>query len=125
MKAEGTRKSKAIPNAANMHYALDGLKENVAKVKSMAPKRTAWMETALAESLTVMQLREGLRKPLRTFNGIERINEEHQRPVNVISYVRSDVSCLRLASAILMELSDVWQPGKTNLNLREKTIDRS
>ena len=46
MKAEGTRKSKAIPNAANMHYALDGLKENVAKVKSMAPKRKAWMETA-------------------------------------------------------------------------------
>ena len=91
----------------------------------MAPKRTAWMETALAESLTVMQLREGLRKRLRPFNGIERINEERQRPVNVISYFHNNASCPRLASAILMEFSDVWQPGKTTLNRREETIDRS
>ena len=125
MKAEGTRKSKAIPNPANMHYALEGLKENVAKVKSMAPKRRAWMETALAESLTVMQLREGLRKRLRTSNVFSRNNQERQRPVNVISYFNNNASCPRLASAILMEFSDVWQPGKTTLNRRDKTIDRS
>ena len=69
MKAEGTRDISAIPNAGKMYYALEGIKVNVAKVKSIAPKRSAWLETALAESLTVMELPGVLRYRLRTSNG--------------------------------------------------------
>jgi transposase-like protein len=107
-----------------MHYALEALKQNVTKYKSIAPKLAAWMETAIPESLTVMQLPEGLRKRLRTSNGIERINQELRRRFKVIGSFVNDASCLRLASAILMEISDEWQLGKTYLNLREESTDR-
>lgn len=64
------------------------------------------------------------RKRLRTSNGIERINQELRRRFKVIGSFVNDASCLRLASAILMEISDEWQLGKTYLNLREETTDR-
>jgi len=124
MKAEVTQDIKAILNAPDMHYALEALKQSITKYKSIAPKLAAWMETAIPESLTVMQLPEGLRKRLRTSNGIERINQELRRRFKVIGSFVNDASCLRLASAILMEISDEWQLGKTYLNLREETIDR-
>ena len=82
------------------------------------------METTIPESLTVIQLLERLRKRLRTSNGIERINQELRRRFKVIGSFVNDASCLRLASAILMEISDEWQLGKTYLNLREETTDR-
>ena len=124
MKPEVTRDIKAILNAPDMHYALEALKQSVTKYKSIAPRLAAWMETAIPESLTVMQLPEGLRKRLRTSNGIERINQELRRRFKVIGSFVNDESCLRLASAILMEISDEWQLGKTYLNLREETTDR-
>ena len=123
MKPEVTRDIKAILNAPDMHYALEALKINVTKYKSIAPRLAAWMETAIPESLTVMQLPEALRKRLRTSNGIERINQELRRRFKVIGSFVNDASCLRLASAILMEISDEWQIGKTYLNLREETTD--
>ena len=57
-------------------------------------------------------------------DGIERINQELRRRFKVIGSFVNDASCLRLASAILMEISDEWQLGKTYLNLREETTDR-
>ena len=56
-------------NAPDTHYALEALKQNGSKVKSSGPKLAAWMETTIPESLTVMQLPEGLRTRLRTPNG--------------------------------------------------------
>ena len=107
-----------------MYYALEALKQIVMKVKSTAPKLAAWMETAIPKSLTVMQLPETLRKRLRASNGLERINQEFRRRFKVIGPFVNDASCLRLASAILMEISDEWQIGKTTLNLKEETTDR-
>ena len=108
MKPEGTRDIKAILSAPDIDYALEALKQNVTKVKSIAPKLATWIETAIPECLTVMQLAEGLRKRLRTSHGLERINEELQRRFKVIGSFVNDVSGLRLASAILMEISDEW-----------------
>ena len=65
-----------------------------------------------------------LSKRLRTSNSIERINQELRRRYKVIGSFVNDASCLRLASAILMKISDEWQLGKNYLNLREETTDR-
>ena len=125
MKKEGTRDSNAILNAPARHYPLKALKQNGSKVKPISPKLAVWLESALPESLKAMQLPEGLRKRLRTSNGLECINQELQRRFKVIGSFINDVSCLRLASAILMKISDEWQLGKTYLNLREETTERS
>ncbi len=52
---------------------------------------------------------------LRTSNGLERINEEVRRRTRVVGIFPNEASCLRLVSAILMEISDDWETGKTYL----------
>jgi putative transposase len=68
-----------------------------------------------------MHLSERLRKRLQTSNGVERINQELCRRFKVIGSFVNDASSLRLAFAILIEISSEWQLGETYLNLREET----
>ena len=72
----------------------------------------------------VMHLPDGLRKRLRTPNGLEHINQKLRRCFNVNGSFGNDVSLLRPVSAVLMELGDAWQHVKTTLNLRDQTTDR-
>lgn len=48
-------------------------------------------------------------------NGLERVNKELRRRFRVVGAFVSEASCLRLASAILMEISDEWESGKVYL----------
>jgi transposase-like protein len=50
---------------------------------------------------------------------LERLNLEVRRRFKVIGSFVNEASCLRLASAILMEISDEWESGKVYLNLAE------
>ena len=120
MKAEITRDIRTIINARDLHYALETLKQNDAKVKSIAPKLAAWMETAILESLILLKLMVGIRNWLRTSNGIKRINQELRRPLKVIGSFVNDASCLRLASPILMEICGERQLGKTSRTYETK-----
>lgn len=49
---------------------------------------------------------------LRTTNGLERINKEVRRRTRVVGLFPNETSCLRLVSAVLMEVSDDWQTSK-------------
>ena len=71
-----------------------------------------------------MHLPDGLRKRLRTPNGLERINHKPRRHFNVIGSFSNDARFLRPVSAVLMELGDAWQHVKTTLNRRDQTTDR-
>ena len=104
-----------------MHYALEALKQSGSKVRSIAPKFAAWMETAKPESLTVLHLPKELRKALRVSTGPERINQELRRRFKVIGSFVNDASCMRLASAILKGISDEWQLRKTTKNPGNET----
>ena len=52
------------------------------------------------------------------FWGIDK-NSQIRRRFKVIGSFVNDASCLRLASAVLMEVSDSWESGKVYLNLLE------
>ena len=60
-------------------------------------------------------LPECQRRFLRTSNGLERVNKELRRRFRVVGSFVSEASCLRLASAVLMEISDGWETGKVYL----------
>ena len=62
------------------------------------------------------------RRLLRTINGLERVNKEVKRRTRVASLFPSEASCLRLVSAVLMEISDEWQAGKAYLTFAERQI---
>jgi len=54
---------------------------------------------------------------VRTTNTLERVNMELQHRTRVAGLFPNEASLLRLASALLAELSDEWKTGKIHLNM--------
>jgi len=58
------------------------------------------------EGLTIFTMPAGHRKRLRTTNSLERLNKEILRRTRVATLFPNEPSLLRLASAVLSEISD-------------------
>ena len=71
-----------------------------------------WAEEALPEGFTVFKLPVKHRRRLRTTNLVERLNEEIRRRTRVARLFPKEAACLRLVSAILMEISEDWQTAE-------------
>jgi hypothetical protein len=52
---------------------------------------------------------------VRTTNLVERLNEEIQRRNRMARLFPNEASCLRLVSAVLMEIAEDWQTGAGRL----------
>jgi transposase-like protein len=52
------------------------------------------------------------RKSIRTSNSLERVNKEIRRRAKVIGVFPNEAACLRLVSALLIEISEDWEIGK-------------
>jgi transposase-like protein len=115
--AEVAADIRAIFNARTRSEAETLLAETVAKYAQTASKLATWLETAIPEGLTVFAFPEHHRRRLRTSNGLERLNREIRRRTRVVSIFPSEAACLRLVTALLMEISDEWETGKVYLNL--------
>ncbi len=72
----------------------------------------AWAEEALPQGLTVFSLPASHRRRLRTTNLVERLNEEVRRRTRVARLFPNEASCLRLVSAVLMEIAEDWQTAE-------------
>lgn len=77
-----------------------------------APRLSAWLEDNLYEGLTVFDFPLEHQRTIWTANSLERINKEIRRRTRVVGVFPNEVSCLRLISALLMEISEEWQIGK-------------
>lgn len=106
---------RAIFTALNQHEAAALLAKTVQKYAKTAPRLSTWLETAIPEGLTVFAFPAAHRRLLRTTNGVERLNKEIRRRTRVVGIFPNEASCLRLVSAILMEISEEWEMGKTYL----------
>lgn len=115
MKAQVAADIRAIFTATDRQTAETLLRAMVKRYAEGAPKLAAWIEENVAEGLTVFLLPEAHRRLLRTTNGLERVNKEVKRRTRVATLFPSEASCLRLVSAVLMEISDDWQTGKAYL----------
>jgi transposase-like protein len=110
---------RALFNAPDRQEADSLLKRTVEKYHQSAPKLADWMEANLPEGLTVFAFPEGHRRLIRTTNGLERLNQEVRRRTRVARLFPNEASCLRLVSAVLMEISDDWETGKVYLPFAE------
>ena len=75
------------------------------------------METNLLDGLTVFSFPDTHRRLIRTTNTLERLNREIRRRSRVATLFPNEASCLRLVTAVVMEISDEWQTGRTYLRL--------
>jgi transposase-like protein len=117
VKAEVAATLRAIFAARDLATAQGLLSAAVARYQTTAPKLAPWLESAVPESLSVFAFPEPYRRLLRTSNGLERVNKELRRRFRVVGSFVSEASCLRLASAVLMEISDEWETGKVYLTI--------
>ena len=81
------------------------------------------MEANLPQGLTAFVLPPSHQRLLRTSNSLERVNKEVKRRTRVATLFPNEASCLRLVSAVLMEISDDWTTGKAYLTFEEKDQD--
>jgi putative transposase len=109
-----------IFNAPDRVTAEALLKRTIEKYAQSAAKLAAWLERDLPEGLTVFNFPAPHQRRLRTVNGIERVNREIERRTRVVSIFPNESACLRLITAILMELDEEWQVGKIYLTLGEE-----
>lgn len=107
---------RAVFNAANLAEAEQKLAHLVEMYRTSAPDLSAWMERNLPEAFTVFAMPEAVRKRLRTSNLMENLNRQIRRRTRVASIFPNVASCLRLVSAVLMEISDEWEDSKAYLN---------
>jgi transposase-like protein len=104
-------------NAPDRAEADRLLGQLVKKYRSSAPDLSSWLETDVPEGLAVFELPATHRRRLRTTNMLERTNQEIKRRTRVATLFPNEASLLRLVSAILSEISDDWETGKTYLTM--------
>ncbi len=109
---------RAIFNAPHLNEAKRLLVETVQQYRARAPKLATWMEENLSEGLMVFAFPEAHRRLIRTTNGLERLNQEIRRRTRVARLFPNEVSCLRLVTAVVMEISEEWETGKAYLTFR-------
>jgi len=119
MKSEVASDIRSIFNARDRSEAEALLKKTAEKYRQSASKLSLWMEENLPEGLTVFSFPESHRRLIRTTNGLERVNKEVKRRTRVVGLFPNEESCLRLVSAVLMEISDEWETGKTYLTFSD------
>src|SRR5687767_1077215 len=112
MKKEVAQAIRSIFNAQDLPEAQELLGRAVSKYQKSAPKLAAWLDQDLMEGLTVFSFPAEHRRLIRTTNGLERVNQEIRRRTRVARLFPNEASCLRLVSAVLMEISEEWQTGK-------------
>lgn len=107
---------RGILQAPNQTEANRLLQMAIKKYQETAKDLAEWMENNIPESLTVMHFPEAHRRRLRTSNLAERVNKEIRRRTRVASIFPNTDSCLRLVTAVIMEIDEEWQEGHVYLN---------
>ena len=116
MKREVAADIRAIFNAPDRDQAEAQLRRTVEKYAQIAPKLADWLEGNIPEGLTVFSFPEAHRRRIRTVNSLERVCLEIRRRTRVAGIFPNEASCLRLVSAVLMEISETWETGRIYLS---------
>jgi len=112
MRLEVAADIRSMFNAPDRKTAEEYLQAAIQKYAVSAPRLSAWLEDNLSDGFSVFDFPLEHRRTIRTTNSLERINKEIRRRTRVVGVFPNEASCLRLVSAILMEISEEWQIGK-------------
>jgi transposase-like protein len=118
MREEVAADLRTIFHASDLAEARRRLQSVAQKYRASAPQLAEWIEANAPEALTVFNLPETHRKKLRTTNSLERLNKEIKRRARVATLFPNEKSLERLVTALLSEISDEWETGKTYLTMK-------
>lgn len=112
MRAPVAADIRSIFTAPDQDEAEHLLEKFVKKYEKKAPKLASWAEDNLPQGFSVFSLPPSHRRRMRTTNLVERLNEEIRRRTRVARLFPNEASCLRLISAVLMEIAEDWQTAE-------------
>ena len=119
LKQEVAAAIRAIFNAGSLSEAKRLLAETAQRYRASAPRLAQWLEENLPEGLMVFAFPAAQWRLIRTTNGLERLNQEVRRRPRVARVFPNEASCLRLVTAVVMEISEEWETGKAYLTFME------
>lgn len=109
-----------ITGASNLESARKRLLEAIDVLSPTHPKVADYLDTYAEEMLAVYALPEHHRKRMRTTNMLERFNEEIKRRTRVVRIFPNERACVRMVSALAMEMNEEWMERKyLDMNLLE------
>jgi len=117
MRREVAEDIRTIFNAPDREAAQTYLNKAVNKYSSLAPKLADWMEVNIPEGFTVFAFPRVHQRRLRTSNYLERLSQEIKRRTRVVRVFPNEQSCLRLISAVVMEIGEEWEYGRLYLEM--------
>ena len=117
MRSDVARGMRRVFAADDRHEADRRLRELVERHREAAPRLADWLEENVPEGLTIFAMPARHRKRLRTTNSLERLNKEILRRTRVATLFPNEASLLRLASAVLSEISDDWETARAYLTM--------
>ena len=100
---------RSIFNAPDREEAEHLLSKFLDRYAHSAPQLVEWAEENLPQGFSVFDFPPGHRRRLRTTNLVERLNEEIRRRSKVARLFPNEASCLRLVTAVVMEIAEDWQ----------------
>jgi len=115
MKREVAADIRAIFNAPDRALAEAQLRKVVENYAQSIPRLADWLEGNIPEGLTIFSFPEDHRRRIRTVNSLERVCLEIRRRTRVAGIFPNEASCLRLVSAVLMEISESWETSRIYL----------
>jgi len=115
MKREIATDIRAVFKTPDREQAEAQLRRTVEKYEKRASRLADWMEGNIPEGLIVFAFPAAHRRRIRTVNSLERVCQEILCRTQVARIFTSEASCLRLVSAVLMEISETWETGRTYL----------
>jgi hypothetical protein len=77
------------------------------------------IEEHIEECLSCLAFPESHRRRIRTTNGLERLNQEIEWRTRVVRIFPNRESCLRLVTALVVEVSEEWVTGRRCLGMEE------
>jgi putative transposase len=107
-RAQVAEKLREITHAQSRESALKRIEESVDEFAKTHPKVSEILEEQGEEILAVYQLPVWHRRSMRTTNMLERYNQELKRRTRVIRIFPDQTSCLRLVTALAMEMTEEW-----------------
>ncbi len=112
MRLEVAADIRSMFNAPDRKTAEELLQAAIQKYAVSVPHLSAWLEDNLSEVFSFFDFPLEHRRTIRTTNSLERINKEIRKRTRVVGVFPNEASCLRLSSALLMEIRVEWQIGK-------------
>ena len=120
MKESVAEDIRTVFNADTRAHAEERLQTRADKYAKTAPELSRWMQEAIPEGLTVFSMPAHMRKRLRTSNICETLNTQIKRRTKVAGLFPNTDSILRLVTAIIMEISEEWETGKSYLKTKNQ-----